>query len=72
MRSDDFNLQTFRAPLNYLMAFNNYLLNPQLRPISRHCYFSPPMPCDRYWPYNRFVLEKSLRNVTAHKSITKR
>jgi len=24
------------------MAFNNYLLNPQLLPISGRCYFSPP------------------------------
>jgi hypothetical protein len=60
MRSEDFNLPTLRAPLNYLMAVNNYLLNPQLRPISSHCYFSRPTPCGRFWPYGRFVLEKSI------------
>jgi hypothetical protein len=42
MGSDDFTLQTLRAPLNYFMAFNIHLLNPQLRPISSHCYFHPP------------------------------
>jgi len=41
MRSEDFNLQTLRAPLNYFMTFNNSLLNPQLRPISNDCYLPP-------------------------------
>jgi len=66
-----FNPQTLRAPLNHFMAFNNSLLNPQLLPISSDCYFSHATPCHRFWLYSRFVLEKTIWNVTAHKSIMK-